>query len=383
MAIANLKEKPVRVLARLAKQFGVLGWHSMRKDQLIRALVRKAKSRPVVVAGNLRSQAGKSGLRNLFTPLDLGVSRLKETRTAVTVRDAAVTERLQEARDRLSKAKLLTTRPENGRSHRQLRDRIVVMVRGPYWLHAFWEITPQSVSRAQAALGQEWHGAKPILRLIGTELGVPGSASEQVLRDIEVHGSVKNWFIDVRHPPLSCRVEVGYLSASGRFHSLARSNSVSTPPPSQCDTLDAHWGDIVDDCEKIYAMSGGFSSENNTTELQQLFEERLRRPMGPPATRRAGDESGLPLRRDTQFQLQVDAEMMIYGVTQPGAYVTLQGSPVKIRRDGTFRVRLAMPNKRQVIPIVASTSDGVEQQTVVLAVERNTKSMEQSAKDSC
>ena len=80
MAIANLKEKPVRVLARLAKQFGVLGWHSMRKDQLIRALVRKAKSRPVVVAGNLRSQAGKSGLRNLFTPLDLGVSRPQRAR---------------------------------------------------------------------------------------------------------------------------------------------------------------------------------------------------------------------------------------------------------------------------------------------------------------
>ncbi|MBM4023128.1 MAG: DUF4912 domain-containing protein, partial [Planctomycetes bacterium] len=43
MTIASLKEKPVRDLARLAKQHGVSGWHSMRKDQLIRALVRKAK----------------------------------------------------------------------------------------------------------------------------------------------------------------------------------------------------------------------------------------------------------------------------------------------------------------------------------------------------
>ena len=34
------------------------------------------------------------------------------------------------------------------------------------------------------------------------------------------------------------------------------------------------------------------------------------------------------------------------------------------------------PDRRQVLPVVASSSDGVEQQTIVLAVERNTKTME-------
>ena len=46
MTTASLREKPVRYLARLAKQHGVTGWHSMRKDQLIRALVKKASRRP-------------------------------------------------------------------------------------------------------------------------------------------------------------------------------------------------------------------------------------------------------------------------------------------------------------------------------------------------
>ena len=50
MTSASLKDKPVRDLARLAKQHGVAGWHAMRKDQLIRALARKARSRPPVVA---------------------------------------------------------------------------------------------------------------------------------------------------------------------------------------------------------------------------------------------------------------------------------------------------------------------------------------------
>jgi len=56
--------------------------------------------------------------------------------------------------------------------------------------------------------------------------------------------------------------------------------------------------------------------------------------------------------------------------------VTLGGEPVALRPDGTFTVRLSMPDKRQVLPVVASSSDGVEQHTVVLAIERNTKVME-------
>jgi hypothetical protein len=39
-------------------------------------------------------------------------------------------------------------------------------------------------------------------------------------------------------------------------------------------------------------------------------------------------------------------------------------------------VRFALPERRQVLPIVAGTVDGSEQRTIVLAVERNTKVME-------
>ena len=44
-------------------------------------------------------------------------------------------------------------------------------------------------------------------------------------------------------------------------------------------------------------------------------------------------------------------------------------------------MRLDLPNRRQVIPIVASTKDGIEQRTIVLAVERNTKVMEPLTRD--
>jgi len=220
-----------------------------------------------------------------------------------------------------------------------------------------------------------------VLRVLQLENAIQASPSERVVREIAVHGGVKNWFIDVREP-LRCRVEIGYRTPTGRFHALARSNAVSTPVASQGDTLDSHWGDIVGDCERIYAMSGGFSPENNSPELQELFEERLRRPMGPPASApvAADSEDGEP-QQPVDFQLEIDAEVIVYGATQPEAYVTLQGEPVKVQPDGTFRVRVEMPNKRQVLPIVASARDGSARQTVVMAVERNTKAMEPYGRD--
>ncbi len=361
MTSASLKDKRVRDLARLAKQHGVAGWHSMRKDQLIKALVRKAR-------GGLPDAAAEHPAVR------------RAAASAAPAVDPAVAQRIAEARERLERAKSLVTRPEQGRANRGGRDRMVLMVRGPHWLHAFWEITPRSIARAQAALGQEWHGARPTLRVLQLENAIQASPSERVVREIAVHGGVKNWFIDVRDP-LRCRVEIGYLAPSGRFHALARSNAVTTPTSSQGDALDSHWGDIAGDCERIYAMSGGFSPENNSPELQELFEERLRRPMGPPAARQVPADAEEGDEAPVDCLLEIDAEMIVYGATQPDAYVTLHGEPVKVQPDGTFRVRVDMPNRRQVLPIVASARDGSARQTVVMAVERNTKAMEPYARD--
>jgi hypothetical protein len=49
---------------------------------------------------------------------------------------------------------------------------------------------------------------------------------------------------------------------------------------------------------------------------------------------------------------------------------------VQLRTDGTFTVRFSMPDSRQIIPAVASSADGIEERTIVLAVERNTKELE-------
>ena len=108
----------------------------------------------------------------------------------------------------------------------------------------------------------------------------------------------------------------------------------------------------------------------------ERFEERLRRPMGSPMETRfgAGAENIFDKQRSMQFS--IDAEMIVFGKAENDAYVTMGGEPVQLGADGTFTVRVPLPDKRQVIPLVAGRSDGVEQQTIVLAIERNTKVME-------
>lgn len=410
MTTATLREKPVRDLARLAKQQGVPGWHAMRKDQLIKALVRRAKAaRPAAAAttsgivaaraavgskknqprGSVKSRpsnlakGGRSAAAAATSSNASPSRRSARGRTAgepsrqgvIARRRAAVSERIRAAQDRLAREKSLVSRPEPSRKRAQIRDRAVLMVRGPHWLHAFWEVTPPSVRRIEAAMGQEWHAARPTLRLLEVVSGAAGSPSERVVREIEIHGGVKNWFIDVRNP-LRCRVELGYRSRHGEFHSICRSNIVNVAAGSQGDTLDTHWSDIATNCDKIYAMSGGFSPEDHPQELQELFEERLRRPLGPPGSNHSSLGEGLEQGEALGFPLEVEAEMVIYGVTEKGAYLTIQGEPVDVEDDGGFRVRVEMPNKRQVIPIMAQSATGLERQTVVLAVERNTKAME-------
>jgi len=256
------------------------------------------------------------------------------------------------------------------------KDRCALLVRDPYWLQAYWEISRETVERAKVALAAHWHTAQPVLRLSEIDDASTTSAAERVVREIPVHGGVCNWYIDVVDPPKTYRVALGYRTGNGKFHALARSNKVSTPPPGAADLVDGNWSDIAENCEKIFALSGGYQPDNSDYQLRELFEERLRRPMGSPAVTQYGAGADLGLGRMRDFAFSVDAEMIVFGQTDATAYVTLGGEPVKLRPDGSFVVRLPLPDRRQVLPIVASSADGVEQRTTVLAVERNTKVME-------
>jgi len=362
MTSASLKSYTHKDLAQMAKRGGVRGWHSMRKDQLVKALLSAAKAK-----------SSSSNSKKSATPARRSGQSKSTNRQEARKSNGRVQRHVSQIRAKFERYKNLSSdgsRPKKGR----IKERIVVMVRDPYWLHAYWEIKRLSVERVQAAMSQDWHTARPYLRLLEVHDGT--SASERVVRDIEVHGGVNNWYVHVDKSPASYRLELGYLGSEGRFYPLVRSNVVTTPEPGSSDAIDKNWVDVAENFDKIYAMSGGYSPDNNSMELQELFEERLRRPMGSPMVTRYGAGTPGLAPAPTNFEFEVDAEMIVYGVTNPDSHVSVRGEPVKVRPDGTFTVRMSLPNHRQVIPVVASAANGAEQRTIVLAVERNTKVME-------
>jgi uncharacterized protein len=356
MTAAALKQLPYRDLVQLARSQGVAGWHSMRKDDLVQALVKQSKQR------SRNGVGGANTLSSALLPKANGGIRQEQ--------EATVRDRLSQMQAKVESGKILCS--HHTKAARVVeQDRLVVMVRDPYWLQAYWELTRQSIDRAQSAMGQSWHKCQPILRLFN--VGADGSSA--ILRQIPVHGGVSHWYIDVQEPPSQFRLEIGYHT-NDQFYCLARSNTVSTPPASTSDSVDENWSDVAQHADRIFAMSGGYQPRGTSLELQELLEERLGRPMGTPMETRYGSGAARVLAGKTRMPFSVDAELLVFGVTDPSSHVTLQGEPVPLRADGSFSVRMTLAERRQVIPVIASSSDGVEQRTIILAVERNTKVLE-------
>lgn len=345
MTPAILRTHKAKDLAKMARLNGIPGWHAMRKDQLIAALA--ATSKP----------------RNPVDSEPPARPRPKPRQTAAQRRLADLQRQRQRMQD-LSHGLGIA------------EDRLVLLVRDAYWLQINWEISPASVLRARTALAQHWHGAEPVIRL--ARLSDDGSVEST--RQVKVHGGVNHWYVDVDQPPSRYRAEIGYADLQGQFYSLARSNEVTTPEPGVSERVAESWSDVARDADRVFALSGGYSHEGASAELRQALEERLRRPLGRPTDTRAINSAGLV--GSSTLSVDLDAEILLKGETAPHTHLTVLGEPVSVSGDGAFAVKLPFPDRRQVIPIVASTPDGLHQKTIILGVDRNTKALEPRRRES-
>jgi hypothetical protein len=80
---------------------------------------------------------------------------------------------------------------------------------------------------------------------------------------------------------------------------------------------------------------------------------------------------GAPVEKG--FWFNVNAELIIYGATEPGAKVTLGGHPIKLRPDGTFSYRFALPDGQYELPAVAVSADGTDGRAAGLKFSRATE----------
>jgi hypothetical protein len=393
MTKSQLGDRTKQELATLARRRGIKGWEGMKKDELVRALSRPsakpskpaakpparsaAKARPSRPSAKAAAKpSAKTRPTRPARPSANGTARHvngaaklttngKAAKPAVAPKLAArpapkpATPPAPRPEPAIPADKDLSVRAAKGTP---VKDRILLTAPDAHWLHAFWELSSQSVQRAEAALGQDWHGARPILRLFDVTSQDTTSTSEAPLRDIAVHGGCNHWYIDVPQPPRSYRADIGYLSRRGTFFVLARSNVIMPPVAGASEVLDE--GGSASDRAAEYLDAGMTNRE--------LFDDHFHRPLKENAF---GTGATLPGKLK-KFFFDIDAELIVYGKTDPSATVTLHNEPVKLRSDGTFTMRFSLPDSRQIIPAIATSTDGLEEQTIVLAIERNTKRLD-------
>lgn len=76
---------------------------------------------------------------------------------------------------------------------------------------------------------------------------------------------------------------------------------------------------------------------------------------------------------EKNFWFNVNAELIIYGATEPNAKVTLGGHEIKLRSDGTFSFRFALPDGKYDLPAVAVSADGTDGRAAELKFSRSTE----------
>ncbi|MDD3587951.1 MAG: DUF4912 domain-containing protein [Thermoguttaceae bacterium] len=276
-----------------------------------------------------------------------------------------VQKKISALKDKLLLHKTLGT--DSSTIDREPRNQLILMVRDPFWLHAYWEMSMQVIDRIRAAMGHLWHTADPILRLYRMHTDAGGTMRKEFLSDIHIHGGINNWYIDVDDPPSSFLVEIGYLARDGQFFILLSSNIVETPQRYVHDSFghpDVSWTGIPTDFQLgNYPENGGDVLSGNGAKHD--------------GTSRSSGWSDSP----AEFGLKIDAELVIKGETTPHVQVAIKGENIRLKEDGTFSIRYHLPERRHVFPIAAVSPDGVETRTIILAVERNTKVLETVVRD--
>jgi ABC-type phosphate transport system substrate-binding protein len=301
--------------------------------------------------------------------------------------------------------------------------RIVLMPRDPQWAYAYWDVPNEHRLELRNQGGQNL-----VLRLYDvTDIDL-AYQSPHSLQQFECDEMARDWYLPI---PLSDRdyiTEIGYITGDGRWLMLARSQSVRIPPayPSawendQFVTID--WEEELKNRTFLALGSPSTTSEPGSTndmydqifdlsqgaELQRIagsiFGSMQQIPtsavssfvfpsgMGMWALPTVSGMSGIGMSgvgmfsgsaipvRPRKFWLVADAELIIYGATEPDATVSIGGETIPLNPDGTFRFQMSFQDGLIDYPILAVAKDGEQTRSIHLKFNRETPSRNTNTKD--
>jgi hypothetical protein len=256
--------------------------------------------------------------------------------------------------------------------YRYGEDIIVLQVRDPEWMYCYWEILKDTLNSLRNRLQEAFKGAKQVLRVYDVSVLQAEGTGAHSYFDIEINPEADSWYIHTL-PGRSWCVDFGLKLPSGEFITIVRSNTVQTPIAGPSWVVDEEWMVPEEMFARLYGMGFGFGK---SSPVGKAWQERMGKVLFSGVLASPGMASmASPVKKgqkQRKFWLKVDCELIVYGATEPDALVTVQGKEIKLRPDGTFTMRYALPDGTQFIPVKAVSSDQVEERTIIPVVSRQT-----------
>lgn len=283
-------------------------------------------------------------------------------------------------------------------------DRVVFLPRDPEWGYVFWEISPATRKAAEAA------GAQQLCVRVSDVTGLGnGAAHPHTLQEVPVDTNSTDWHVPMPLSNRDYRVELGFRLEDAGWLSVAFSAKARVPAAKPSEQILDHFVPFSLDTatreeaplhsttlnstihERLYQVANGFSLHQ-----QGLHQQGLRRQGGSEAFQQPLQELGLKEeqagfsdsaagiwasgRTDSgagmggqrSFWLVADAELIVYGATDPSASLTIGDEPVPLTSEGTFRIQVPFRDGQQRYAIKAVAADGEQKREVTMAFQRTT-----------
>jgi uncharacterized protein len=398
----NLDDMTLRQLRRVASTYGVSRYSRMRKSQLLEE-IQKIQSTQTTHSPSTQLEAQlavEAGKFELGVDVDLTAAEL-----------ASADEGLGDLPSGYGES------------------RIVLLPRDPQWAYAYWDIPIEHKNELR------YHGGQQLaLRIYDvTDINLEHQSPHSI-QEYPIDEMAREWYLPIPVSDRSYTIDIGYRCGDGRWLVLARSASVNIPPVYPSDWIEdifitIPWEEelagktfveLVPPSHKA-ATTGAEGAD--TTERNAIYERIFGMAESTESLRIAGSLYGsmqhgpieslssfvfpsgvgmwaLPTasgvnmsgvgmsgigmdmgERKRQFWLIADAELIVYGATEPDATVTIGGRQIKLNPDGTFRFQMSFQDGNIDYPIVAVAKDGEQQRSVHMTFDRATPSRNTNTKE--
>ncbi len=251
-------------------------------------------------------------------------------------------------------------------------DIVVVQVRDPWWAHVYWDVNSATIERLKKEHKEDFERGRWVLRSYDVSYIHFDGTNAHRFFDTGIDPAARNWYLNFGSPGTTWCIDFGIVLPDGRFILIARSNVISLPLDGPSWVTDEEWMIPDDEFRRLYGMSVGLGP-NVSSPVGKLWLERLKKDVSSRGIASMGVSSPVKKAKEKgAFWLVVDTELVVYGASEPDAKVTVQGNPIKLRKDGTFTLRFALPDGKQVISVEATSAKTDEKRTITPVVTRKT-----------